>query len=171
MILIAFPQFYSTNDSGRIDKKVPLNFDFLKQENSSVILLFFGYAGCLDICPPAMNELSRIYNQLDKSNVKVYFINILDTTNKEIPSNYAKGYHKDFKGVYLDSVGISEVTKTLNLSIVKVNDNEVGHAGHLFVLNKSQQDKEYTLSYIYTTRPFNEKSIIKDIKSLLQNRI
>jgi len=171
MLIIAFPQFYSTNSSGRINKNLPLKFDFLKQESSPIVLLFFGYVGCGDICPPALNELSKIYEQLDKSKVKVYFINILNTTNKNAPSSYAKGYHKDFKGIYLDSFDIKEVATMLNLSIVKVNDNEVGHAGHLFVLNKNYNDKEYTLNYIYTTRPFAEQSIVKDINTLLHNRI
>lgn len=170
MTIIAFPQFYAINSSGRIDKKLPLNFDFLKQENSPVILLFFGYVGCGDICPPALNELSKIYEQLDKSKVKVYFINILNTTSKDAPRSYAKGYHKDFKGIYLDSFGIKKVATKLNLSIVKVNDNEVGHSGHLFVLNRNYNNKEYTLNYIYTTRPFDEKSIVKDIEFLLKNR-
>ena len=78
MIIIAFPQFYSTNSSGRIDKSIPLKFNFLEQESSPVVLLFFGYVGCGDICPPAMQELNNIYTTrpfAEKSVVKD--INIL----------------------------------------------------------------------------------------------
>jgi len=166
MIVIAFPQFYSMNASGRIDKNISLKFDFLEDENSSVVLLFFGYVGCGDICVPAMNELSRIYKQLDKNKVKVYFINILNTTNKDAPHVYAKEFHDYFKGIYLDNIEIGKIAKKLNLALVKVNDKEMGHTGHLFVLNSN--NKKHTLEYIYTTRPFAENSIVKDINKLIQ---
>jgi len=170
MIIIAFPQFYSTNSSGRIDKSIPLKFNFLEQESSPVVLLFFGYVGCGDICPPSMQELNNIYKQLDRTKVKVYFINILNTTNQDAPSSYVKGFNKDFIGIYLDDIGIKRVSIKLNLAIVKVNESEVGHSGHLYVLERDHNDKDYSLNYIYTTRPFAEKSIAKDINTLLQNR-
>jgi len=166
MIIIAFPQFYSLNTSGRIDKNLSLEFDFLKDEKASVVLLFFGYVGCGDICVPAMNELSSIYKQVDKNKVNVYFINILNTTNKDTPHIYAKEFHVDFKGIYLNSTGIEKVARKLNLALVKVNDKEMGHTGHLFVLNSN--NKKHTLQYIYTTRPFDENSIVRDINKLIQ---
>ncbi|PHQ64642.1 MAG: hypothetical protein COB99_08645 [Sulfurimonas sp.] len=168
MIALAFPQFYSNNDSGRIDKNTPLKLDFLKQEESPVVLLFFGYVGCDNICPPAMREINDIYEQLDKTNVKVYFINLLDTINKDAPNYYAKEFNKDFKGIYLDNLSMKKIINKFSLSITKVNNNEINHSGYLYVLKKD--NKEYTLNYIYTTKPFNEESIIKDISILLQNR-
>ncbi|NQY94284.1 MAG: hypothetical protein HRT43_08985, partial [Campylobacteraceae bacterium] len=67
MVIIALPQFYSNSSSGRINKDVILEFDFLKEEKVPVVMLFFGYVGCGDICIPAMSELSTIYEELDKS--------------------------------------------------------------------------------------------------------
>jgi protein SCO1 len=170
MIALAFPQFYSNNSSGRIDKNTSLKLDFLKQEESPVVLLFFGYVGCENICPPAMRELNDIYKQLDKTKIKVYFINLLDTINKDAPSYYAKEFHKDFKGVYLDNLGIKKVANKFNLSISKVNNSEINHSGYLYVLKKDYKNNGYTLNYIYTTKPFNEEAIVKDIYILLQNR-
>ena len=170
MVVIAFPQFYSTNSSGRIDKEVSLDLDFLKQEVSPVVLLFFGYVGCENICPPAMRELSDIYENLDKTKVKVYFVNVLHTINKDAPNNYAKVFNKDFKGVYLDNSGIKKIANKFNLSIIKVNNYEVDHTGYLYILKKDYVNKRYNLNYIYTTKPFDEKSIVNDINVLLQNR-
>ena len=169
-ILIAFPQFYSNDSSGRINKEIQLNFEFLNKEKSPTVMLFFGYVGCGDICSPALTEVGRIYNRVDKDKTNVYFLNVLDTTRKDTPQSYAKGFHKDFKGVYLDSEGINNVAAELNLSIIKVNDQEVSHTGHLFVLRKDYVNKGYTLKYIYTTRPFNEKAIIADINVLNQTK-
>ena len=170
IVIIAFPQFYANNSSGRINKDVPLEFDFLKQEKSPIVLLFFGYVGCEDICSPSLHELSRIYEQLNKNKIKVYFVNVLDTANQKLLQPYIKGFNKDFKGIYLDKLGLRKVANKLNLALVKISDKEISHTGHLYVLQKDLLMEKYNLKYIYTTRPFDEKSIVNDIVVLLQNR-
>lgn len=170
IIMIGFPQIYSSNSPGRINKEISLDFDFLKEEKSPVVLLFFGYVGCSNICAPAMTELSRIYEQLNKTKTKVYFINVLDATSKELPNVYAKNYHKDFKGIYLDVLGLQKIADKLNLSIIKIDNTEVSHSGYLYVLEKDLVSKKYNLQYIYTTRPFDEKSIIFDVNSLMEKK-
>jgi len=170
MVVIALPQFYSNNSSGRINKDVALDFDFLAEEKAPVVVLFFGFVGCGDICIPAMNELNKIYKQLDKSKTKVYFINIFDETNKALPSKYAKAYNKQFQGIYLDKDGIKKVSKKLTLAIVKISQQEISHTGHLYILKKDEISDKYNLRYIYTTRPFDEKSIVNDINILIGNK-
>ena len=170
IIIIAFPQFYSNNSSGRINKDIPLEFDFLKEEKSSIVLLFFGYVGCGDICPHSLRELSKIYEQLNKDKIKVYFVNVLDTANQNLLKPYTKRFHKDFKGIYLDKLSLRKVASKLNLALVKINDKEIGHTGHLYVLVKNMMIEKYQLKYIYTTRPFDEKSIVNDINALMQSR-
>jgi len=171
MAIIALPQFYSNSSSGRINKDVALNFDFLEEEKASVVMLFFGYVGCGDICVPAMNELSNIYEELDKSKTKVYFVNIFDETNKDLPTKYAKAYHAGFKGIYLDKIGIKKVSQKLTLAIVKISQQEISHTGHLYILKKDKLSTKYYLKYIYTTRPFDEKSIVKDVNILTENKV
>lgn len=168
--MIGFPQVYSNSASGRINKTMPLDFDFLKKEDSQVVLLFFGYVNCGDVCPPALNELSRIYEQLNKNQSKVYFINVLDSADEKSVMPYAKSFHKEFKGIYVDTLTMRKISKKLNLAIAKLNEREVSHSGHLYVLEKDSLNKEYTLKYIYTTRPFHEKEIVKDIKTLIQKK-
>ncbi len=170
IIMIGFPQLYSTKSPGRVDKKMQLDFDFLKGEKSPTVLLFFGYVNCGDICPPAMIELGKIYEKLNKNRTKVYFVNVLDTTNKELPQSYAKGYHKDFKGIYLDIPAIKKITKKLDLALIKISDQVISHSGYLYVLQKDLVSKKYILKYIYTTRPFDEKSIITDVNLLTQTK-
>jgi len=170
MIVIALPQFYSNSSSGRINKNVVLEFDFLKEEKAPVVMLFFGYVGCGDICIPAMNELSTIYEQLDKSTTKVYFVNVFDETNKEHPLEYAKAYNSEFMGIYLDKLGIKKVSEKLTLAIIKISQQEISHTGHLYILEKDELSSKYYLKYIYTTRPFDEKSIVKDINILIGNK-
>jgi len=171
MIVIALPQFYSGNSSGRINKNISLEFDFLKEENTPVVMLFFGYVGCGDICIPAMNELSTIFEQLDKRTTKVYFVNVFDETKEALPLEYAKAYNSEFKGIYLDKFGIKKVAEKLTLAIVKISPQEISHTGHLYILKKDELSSKYYLKYIYTTRPFDEKAIVKDINILINHKV
>jgi len=170
MVVIALPQFYSNSSSGRINKDVVLDFGFLKEEQAPVVMLFFGYVGCGDICIPAMSELSTIYEQLDKSRTKVYFVNVFDETKKELPLEYAKAYNSEFTGIYLDKSAIKKVSEKLTLAIVKISQHEISHTGHLYILKKDELNTKYYMKYIYTTRPFDEKSIVKDISLLIENK-
>ncbi len=170
IVMIGFPQFYSNNSAGRIDKEVPLNLDFLKNETAPIVLLYFGYVGCKTICTPSMSELSRIYDQIDKSKTKVYFGNLLDIYDKELPQLFAQHFHKDFRGVYLNKKEIQKIANQLRISFTTyVTDvGELDHSGYLYLLEKSKSDKNYRQKYIYTTRPFDEKTIVNDINKLTQ---
>lgn len=65
----ALPILYSNDKAGKVNKEIQnIHFDFLKNETKEYVLLFFGYAGCDNICPPALSAISQIYNKLDKNN-------------------------------------------------------------------------------------------------------
>ena len=168
IIMIGFPQFYSNNSAGRVDKEVTLDLNFLKNETSPIILLYFGYVGCKTICTPSLNELSRIYNQLNKKRTKVYFGNLLDIYDEELPQLFAEYFHKDFKGIYLNKKEIQNIANQLRINFTTslTDAEELDHSGYLYILEKDPNDKNYRQKYIYTTRPFDEKTIINDINKL-----
>ncbi|PHR74348.1 MAG: hypothetical protein COA66_00730 [Arcobacter sp.] len=169
ILIVTFPQVYSNNSFGRIDKKILLDFDFLKKEKKPIILLFFGFVSCGDICTPAMNELKDIYGNIQKDKVSVYFLNVLNTTDKEAPVLYAKTFNKNFIGLYLEKEEINKISLKLDLAISKISKERINHTGHLFLLDKDLNSK-YNLKYIYTTRPFDKKSIAHDINTLSNER-
>ncbi len=168
IVMIGFPQFYSNNSAGRIDKETSLDLNFLKNETSPIVLLYFGYVGCKTICTPSMSELGKIYNQLDHAKTKVYFGNLLDIYDKELPQLFAQHFHKDFRGVFLDKQEIQEIANQLRITFTTsmTDSGELDHSGYLYVLEKGVYDKNYRQKYIYTTRPFDEKTIVSDINDL-----
>ena len=168
IVLIGFPQFYASNSSGRIDKEVYLDINFLKHETSQVVLLYFGYVGCKTICTPSMTELNEIYSQLNRSKVKVYFINLLDSSDKELPQLFAQYFNENFIGMYLDKKEIQELVNQMRITTTtSLSDSEeLNHSGHLYVLVKDDKNSNYKQKYIYTTRPFDKSIIIEDINNL-----
>ena len=167
IILIGMPQLYMGESAGRISKEIPLELEFLKGEDAKVVLLYFGYAGCETICTPSLHEISEIYTQIQSKNISVYFINLLDTTPQELPQQFAKHFHQDFHGIYLNTQELQKLQNTINIAFTKslTNEFELNHAGHLYLLEKNKTT--YTQKYIYNTRPFNKKLLIEDIQHLL----
>ena len=168
IILIGFPQVYSNNAAGRIDKTVKVESEFLKDEDAEVVLLYFGYVGCKNICTPAMNEISTIYKQLQSKNVKVYFLSLLDVEVNTV-REYAMYFNKDFKGLKLPHKELEALKAKLRVQTTSSfsDANEINHAGHLYVLERDKKNNLYEQKYIYTTRPLNTKVIIEDIKVFL----
>lgn len=162
------PQLYQGDSAGKINKEIELDLDFLKQEDSKIVLLYFGYVGCETICTPSMSEINEIYTQVNSPNIAVYFVNLLDSQEKSMPDTFAKHFNKKFHGIYLDKLQLQELTNQMRIAYTKsiTNEFDINHAGHLYLLVKN--DNNYLQKHIYTTRPFNIKTIIKDIQHLLK---
>ena len=173
IVMIGFPQIYSSNSSGRIDKEIDVDFKYLQDETSDIVLLYFGYVGCDTICVPSMTEINEIYNKINNKNVKVYFINLLVNLDQNLPQLFAEHFNKNFKGIYLDKKELLKVTSKLNVVFSKspVDKYELNHAGYLYVLQKNNTNNGYKQKYIYTTRPFKQNMIVEDINKLLKQGV
>ena len=174
IIIVGLPTIYSSNSGGRLEKIKTIHLDCLKDEHSDIVLLYFGYVGCKTICVPSLTEIDKIYMKLDKNeqqNIKVYFINLLDVIDKELPTLFAHYFNKDFKGVYLDKQELSSISNQFDVVFSKsLSDKYIlNHSGYLYILLKDK-DKNYYQKYIYTTRPFDIDLIVSDIKHLIQQR-
>jgi len=162
----ALPIFYSNDKAGKVNKEIPnLHFDFLKNETKKYVLLFFGYVGCNNICPPALNEISQIYNKLDKEQFSFYFINLQLNILKDNVDPFAKVFNEDFKGIYLDDKKLFDITTKLQVKYSPVNKIDIDHTGFLYLLEKST-DNMYKQKFIYTARPFDIEYISNDLNSI-----
>ena len=173
IVMIGFPQIYSSNSSGRIDKEIDVDFKYLQDETSDIVLLYFGYVGCDTICVPSMTEINEIYNKINNKNVKVYFINLLVNLDQNLPQLFAEHFNKNFKGIYLNKKELLKVTSKLNVVFSKspVDKYELNHAGYLYILQKNNTNNGYKQKYIYTTRPFKQNMIVEDINNLLKQGV
>ncbi len=162
----ALPILYSNDKAGKVNKEIQnIHFDFLKDETKKYVLLFFGYAGCDNICPPALNEISQIYNKLDKEQFSFYFINLQPNIFKDEVDPFAKAFNKDFKGIYLDNKKLIDITTKLQVKYSPINKVDIDHTGFLYLLEKSGNNM-YKQKFIYTARPFDIEYISNDLNTL-----
>jgi protein SCO1/2 len=75
---------------------------FLSEQKGKVILLFFGYASCPDICPTTLSDMKQVYEYLgeDSEKVKVVFITVdpeRDTIEKV--GSYVDLFNEKFIGL------------------------------------------------------------------------
>ena len=142
---------------------------FKTDENKSLILLYFGYVGCIDVCPPSINEIHMIYGKLDdkyKKKVDVYFVNIIEQGNA---NRYAKYFDEEFKGITLSP---SETLKFMDKlhaykSDALTNNGEIYHTSYLYLLKRINKNK-FILRKLYYTSPYGVDTVINDIKKELK---
>jgi len=134
------------------------------EKRYKVVLIYFGYTHCPDVCPTVLHRLSSMYNMLgdDKKYVKVVFITLdpkRDTPN--IADEYAKFFNKNFSGLSGDPGYIKKVADSYGVvyKIVpsKTQGYLIDHTDNIYVIyNKSlktiffdkDQNPSYMASYI-----------------------
>ena len=167
IFLTLLPNLYSDNTAGKINKEVEVQFNFLKKETSPFVLMYFGFVGCHTICPPALNDINKIYSKLDKDKYSFYFINLTHNSSKNDVKLFIESFNKDFKGIYLNNKQIPNIVNALNVRYLpSLSDkNEIEHSGFLHVLKKTDKGP-YEQKFIYTTKPFDVDFIIEDLNNL-----
>jgi protein SCO1/2 len=74
----------------------------LKQFRGKVVLLYFGYTYCPDVCPATMTELKRAINALGRDDDKVQVLMISVDPLRDTPEKvdeYVKHFHPSFIGL------------------------------------------------------------------------
>jgi len=169
IFLLGFPLISFTGEKqGKVILNDKVTFPFKINSNTKVLLLYFGYVGCRTICVPSLEEIAQIANHFANSRtVAFYFINI--SKNGKEANDFAKYFHKNITGLDLPSKDVSKLMSSLRAysSASLSGDNEISHTGYLYLI-KQNEIKNFTLKYMYYTRPFDKNSIIIDIKKELK---
>lgn len=166
--IMVLPSFF-TKGISRIELKQNLDLGLVLDGVHDIELVFFGYAGCFDICTPRLEILSSWYSSLPEERRKKFTLRFMDISipdNKSIPDSFAKTFNPDFKGVFLDKNILRVYTKAFNVYFSKalIDETEMDHTAHLYLLNKSKEGKQ--LRYIYTAYPYDFNQIQSDIEGL-----
>ncbi len=88
------PDFLLLDDQGRAFR--------LKDQRGKVVVLYFGYTGCPDVCPTTLNDLRQMMAQLDdrSSQIEVAFITVdPDRDTPELAAEYAARFNPEFVGL------------------------------------------------------------------------
>lgn len=122
------------------DKEVQLS-DF----KGKVVLMFFGYTSCPDICPTTLFSLASVLNKLtddETEEVKVLFISVdPERDTPEIIENYTHYYHDDILGISGSKQEIDTVVKQYASAYRKIkSDSAIGylvdHSSAIYLVNQ-----------------------------------
>lgn len=144
----------------------------LSQHKGQIILLYFGYMTCPDICPTTLAELQNIYLQLDQpaDQVKVVFVTVdpsRDTLDRL--TSYTHAFNADFIGVRADEMTLKQVMDQFGATAVRrqVGDSPLSytmdHTASIFLIGPNQQ---LLSQYLYGT---DYRDILHDVQTVLQS--
>jgi protein SCO1/2 len=83
-----------------------------------VVLMFFGYTQCPDVCPTTMSELAAAMQKLgrDADRVQVLFVTVdPERDTPELLSRYVPAFNPTFLGLYGDAAATAEVAKEFKI--------------------------------------------------------
>ncbi|MCA1324164.1 SCO family protein [Herbaspirillum sp. alder98] len=94
-----------------------------------VVVMFFGYTQCPDVCPTTMVEMSNVMKELgaDADRVQVLFVTVdPDRDTQQILSQYVPAFDKRFLGLRGDAAATEKVGREFKVFYQKVPGKEPG---------------------------------------------
>jgi len=88
-----------------------------------VVVVFFGFTQCPDVCPTTMAEMAAVMKELgpDADKVQVLFITLDPERDKpELLAQYVPAFDKRFIGLYGDPAATAKVAKEFKVFYAKV---------------------------------------------------
>jgi protein SCO1/2 len=151
------------NDHGIMKAYQGLGGDFVLQSaegpvslsnyKGKVIVLYFGYAFCPDVCPTSLGLLSLALQQLNKDELKkiqTFFISVdpeRDTVEKL--KAYAAAFHPNIMGITGTPEQIAELAKRYGVMYMKVElpnsamKYSVDHSSRYYVVDSKGEIKSF----------------------------
>lgn len=135
-----------------------------------IVLLYFGYTFCPDVCPTTMADLARVQREVDDDGDEVQVIMITvdpDRDTSAVVHDYATSFHPDFIGLSGTEAEIAAVAAPWGVYYQKQEGTAatgylVDHTARVFVVDKAGR---YRLTYPFGTPA---EAIAADLKILLK---
>lgn len=143
----------------------------LSDYRGEIVLLFFGYTSCPDVCPTTLAFLRQVYTDLGDQAEGVQVIYITVDPDRDTPQrvqNYAAIFHPDFVGLSASQAALEPVWQAYGV-YREIDDTSGSAAGYLVThsarLYLIDPGGSLLLSYAYGTPP---EDILADVRLLLR---
>lgn len=142
----------------------------LKDLRGKVVVLYFGYTTCPDICPTSLSLLTQALNQMSENelpNMQSIFISVdPDRDNATRLDKYTKYFHENIIGATAEQDEIDRISKLYGAAYKKVESNSaagylVDHSSYTYIIDKNGKLRE---SLVHGTQP---SEILKVVRNLL----
>jgi len=144
----------------------------LQDYRNQIVIVFFGYTSCPDVCPTSLYTLKHVMNKLgkDSEQVQVFMITVdPERDSAERLREYTQHFHPDFIGLTGTLNEITKVAKTYLTEFRKEpptpdGNYQVTHSAFFYLLDKQGQVRAL---HDPTSTP---EKIAADVYSLLAER-
>ena len=145
-------------------------FQFSSQRGA-VILLFFGYTFCPDVCPLTLSHWKKIADILGSASDDVRYVYITVDPERDTPAQLASHlgvFDEDFIGLTGEPKDLDQIYKTFGVvhEKVQIAESSAGYLmNHTARTNLVDQEGNWRLTFAYNTAP---EIIAHDIQLLLK---
>lgn len=152
--------FQLTDPNGKIRR--------LSDFKDKVVVMFFGYTHCPEICPTTLADLAQVMRLLDKNAEKVQVLFVTLDPERDTPkllAEYVPFFHPSFLGLYGDTQTTAQVAKTFGVNYekrVEKGSYALDHSDGTYLIGTNGEP--------VLLSPYNQsaKLLVQDIKLLLQ---
>lgn len=109
-----------------------------------IILLFFGYTNCPDICPTTLLDISKSLKELGEDSDKVQAVFVSVDPQRDTPkhlNDYVKYFDKRIVGLSSDKTNIDKLHKYFRTTYELLNASEenylVEHSSNLYIIDEN----------------------------------
>jgi protein SCO1/2 len=141
----------------------------LADYKGKVVIVFFGYTQCPDVCPTTMAEMAGVMQKLgpQADQVQVLFITLdPERDTRELLASYVPAFDKRFVGLYGTPEQTAKTAKDFKVFYSKVPGKEPGsytidHMAGSYVFDKEGRVR------LFIRHGGNADSIVHDVRQLL----
>lgn len=146
----------------------------LTEQGGKVVLIYFGYTHCPDLCPTTLNDFKTIKQQLGKDADRVRFVFVTVDPARDTPEvvkQYIEIFDPTFVGLSPNAEQLAALLKSYDLKLELAAPGEdgsyaVAHTSVTYVIDRSSQ-----VRVLYPTGSgFPAKFIAEDVAYLLSNK-
>lgn len=141
----------------------------LTDYQGKVVVLFFGYTHCPDVCPTAMADMAKMMKLLgsDANQVQVLFVTLdPERDSQQVLAKYVPSFDERFVGLYGNAQQTAEVAKIYKVFFEKKDvagksGYTIDHSAGAFVFDKAGKVR------IYFRNGQKPNEMASDLKQLL----
>jgi protein SCO1/2 len=143
----------------------------LGDQKGNVVLLYFGYTFCPDVCPTTLGDFKHIYRDLGENADRVKFAFVTADPERDKPERikkYLEIFNPDFIGLVGTQEELDAVYEDYDVYVEKVETEDssaaylVSHTASIFLIDP---EGNWRLLYDFGTAP---EDIVEDIEKLLE---
>lgn len=118
----------------------------LSEQRGKVVLLFFGFTNCPDVCPTALSDMAAVYRRLgnDANQVQVAFVTL--DPERDTPARLSKfmtAFNPTFLGLHGSQAEIDPIVKAYGVTVVRRElpnsalKYTIDHSPFVYVIDKT----------------------------------